>query len=167
VLNQVLDIGLRRARQQNAMNHSRVSFVQRAEGPLVAGTRRAHETRVLRRMPGRKHGQRHAEIGTRNLHHFERRRGEVTVSVVAQLHRIVIDRSRLSSGSRLQLTSRRILSHLLEELMKRWLISCAVALPLLALTAVPIGAAVKTREKTHVSLGGMLGKVFNMCGAKA
>jgi hypothetical protein len=51
--------------------------------------------------------------------------------------------------------------------MKRWLISCAVALPLVALTAVPVGAEVKTREKTHVSLGGMLGKMFNMFGGKA
>jgi hypothetical protein len=51
--------------------------------------------------------------------------------------------------------------------MKRWLISCAVALPLVALTAVPIGAEVKTQEKTHVSLGGMLGKMFNMFGGKA
>ncbi len=51
--------------------------------------------------------------------------------------------------------------------MKRWLISCAVALPLVALTAVPLGAEVKTREKTHVALGGMLGKMFNMFGGKA
>ena len=28
-------------------------------------------------------------------------------------------------------------------------------------------ADVKTREKTHVSLGGMLGKIFNMFGGKA
>ncbi len=52
-------------------------------------------------------------------------------------------------------------------LMRRLLISCAVALPLVALTAGPAWAEVKTREKTHVSLGGMLGKVFNIFGGKA
>jgi hypothetical protein len=51
--------------------------------------------------------------------------------------------------------------------MKRLLISCAVALPLLALTPGPAGAEVKTREKTHISLGGMIGKVFNIFGGKA
>ncbi len=51
--------------------------------------------------------------------------------------------------------------------MRRCLISCAVVLPLVALTAVPVGAEVKTREKTHVSLGGMLGKVFSVFGGKA
>lgn len=51
--------------------------------------------------------------------------------------------------------------------MKRLLICCAVALPLVALTAGPAWAEVKTREKTHVSLGGMLGKMFNMFGGKA
>ena len=50
--------------------------------------------------------------------------------------------------------------------MKR-LISCAVLLSLVAFTAVPAWADVKTREKTHVSLGGMLGKIFNMFGGKA
>jgi hypothetical protein len=42
-----------------------------------------------------------------------------------------------------------------------------VALSLLALTAGPSWAEVKTREKTHVSLGGMMGKVFNIFGGKA
>jgi hypothetical protein len=51
--------------------------------------------------------------------------------------------------------------------MKRLLICCAVALPLVALTAGPAWAEVKTRQKTHVSLGGMLGKMFNMFGGKA
>ena len=51
--------------------------------------------------------------------------------------------------------------------MKRVLISCAIALPILALTAGPALAEVKTREKTHVSLGGMMGKMFNFFGGKA
>jgi len=51
--------------------------------------------------------------------------------------------------------------------MRRLLISCVVALPLVGLTAGPAWAEVKTREKTHVSLGGMLGKMFNMFGGKA
>jgi len=45
--------------------------------------------------------------------------------------------------------------------------SCAVLLSLVALTAGPAWADVKTREKTHVSLGGMLGKMFNLFGGKA
>jgi hypothetical protein len=51
--------------------------------------------------------------------------------------------------------------------MKRVLISCAIALPLLALAPGSAFAEVKTREKTHISLGGMLGKVFNFFGGKA
>jgi hypothetical protein len=51
--------------------------------------------------------------------------------------------------------------------MKRLLICCAIALPLVALTAGPAMAEVKTREKTHVTLGGMIGKVFNLFGGKA
>ena len=51
--------------------------------------------------------------------------------------------------------------------MKRLLISCAIALPMVALTAGPVMAEVKTREKTHVSLGGMMGKMFNLFGGKA
>jgi hypothetical protein len=50
--------------------------------------------------------------------------------------------------------------------MRRLVISCAV-LSLVALTANSTWADVKTREKTHVSLGGMLGKIFNMFGGKA
>ena len=51
--------------------------------------------------------------------------------------------------------------------MKRLLISCAIAFPMVALTAGPAMAEVKTREKTHVSLGGMLGRMFNLFGGKA
>jgi hypothetical protein len=51
--------------------------------------------------------------------------------------------------------------------MRRPAIACAVLLSLTALTANPARADVKTREKTHVSLGGMLGKMFNMFGGKA
>jgi len=51
--------------------------------------------------------------------------------------------------------------------MKRLLISCVVAVPLLGLTAGPAWAEVKTREKTHISLGGMLGKMFNLFGGKS
>jgi hypothetical protein len=51
--------------------------------------------------------------------------------------------------------------------MKRLLISCAIALPMVALSAGPAMAEVKTREKTHVTLGGMIGKVFNLFGGKA
>ncbi len=50
--------------------------------------------------------------------------------------------------------------------MKRLLISCAVV-PLVVLTAAPAWAEVKTREKSHISLGGMIGKVFNIFGGKA
>src|SRR6266542_1496830 len=53
------------------------------------------------------------------------------------------------------------------NLMKRLLISCAIALPMVALTAGPAMAEVKTREKTHVSLGGMMGRMFNLFGGKA
>jgi len=51
--------------------------------------------------------------------------------------------------------------------MRRLLISCVVVFPLVGLMAGPAWAEVKTREKTHVSLGGMLGKMFNMFGGKA
>jgi hypothetical protein len=51
--------------------------------------------------------------------------------------------------------------------MKRLLISCAIVLPLVGLFAAPAWAEVKTREKTHVSLGGMIGKMFNLFGGKA
>ena len=51
--------------------------------------------------------------------------------------------------------------------MKRLLISCAIAIPLVSLVSSPAWAEVKTREKTHISLGGMMGKVFNMFGGRA
>ena len=51
--------------------------------------------------------------------------------------------------------------------MKRLFISCVIAFPLLALVAAPAWAEVKTREKTHITLGGMMGKVFNLFGGKA
>src|SRR5947207_1361896 len=51
--------------------------------------------------------------------------------------------------------------------MRRVSMSCAVLLSFVALSASPAWADVKTREKTHVSLGGMLGKIFNMFGGKA
>ena len=51
--------------------------------------------------------------------------------------------------------------------MRRLPLSCAVLLSFVALTASPAWADVKTREKTHVSLGGMLGKMFNLFGDKA
>ena len=50
--------------------------------------------------------------------------------------------------------------------MKRLLMCCAIVFPLVALMAGPALADVKTREKTHVSLGGMLGKVFNFFGGR-
>ncbi|MFL6278867.1 MAG: hypothetical protein ACJ731_02040 [Vicinamibacterales bacterium] len=51
--------------------------------------------------------------------------------------------------------------------MSRVSISCAVLLSLVPLSTNPAWADVKTREKTHVSLGGMMGKIFNMFGGKA
>jgi hypothetical protein len=51
--------------------------------------------------------------------------------------------------------------------MKRLVISCVIAFPIMALTAGPAMADVKTREKTHVSLGGMMGKMFNLFGGKS
>jgi hypothetical protein len=51
--------------------------------------------------------------------------------------------------------------------MKRFLISYALALPLLALTAGPVMAEVKTREKSQVKLEGMLGRMMSMFGGKA
>lgn len=51
--------------------------------------------------------------------------------------------------------------------MRRVLIACAVLLSFVAFTASPARADVKTREKTHISLGGMLGKIFNMFGGKS
>src|SRR5689334_15570845 len=54
-----------------------------------------------------------------------------------------------------------------DPLMTRSLIVCAAVFSLVAVTATPARADVKTREKTHVSLGGMLGKIYNMFGGKA
>lgn len=51
--------------------------------------------------------------------------------------------------------------------MKRSLIACAAALPLIALLGSPLAAEVKTREKTLVKLEGMLGRVAGMFGGKA
>ena len=51
--------------------------------------------------------------------------------------------------------------------MKRLTTACATALCLLALTAGPALAEVKTREKTQGTLGGMLGRMVNLFGGKA
>jgi hypothetical protein len=51
--------------------------------------------------------------------------------------------------------------------MRRLLISCTVALPLLALTAGPALAEVKTREKTHAKIEGVIGGIVNFFGGKA
>jgi len=50
--------------------------------------------------------------------------------------------------------------------MKRLLISCAMALPLLALAG-PARAEVKTREKTQIKIEGMIGRMVNLFGGKA
>lgn len=51
--------------------------------------------------------------------------------------------------------------------MKRSLIACAVALPLAGLLGTPLGAEVKTREKTLIKFEGMLGRVVGLFGGKA
>ena len=51
--------------------------------------------------------------------------------------------------------------------MRRLAMSCAFALPLLAITAGPALADVKTREKSHLKLEGVLGKMFNLFGGRA
>ncbi len=51
--------------------------------------------------------------------------------------------------------------------MKRSMIFCATALCLVAFTADPALAEVKTREKTQGTLGGMLGRMVNLFGGKA
>jgi hypothetical protein len=51
--------------------------------------------------------------------------------------------------------------------MKRLLTICACALPLVALTAGPAAADVKTRDKTQVKIEGFLGTMVNMFGGKA
>ena len=86
------------------MYDPRIALIQGAESPLVTGSRRAHQSCVLRRMSGRKHGQRHAGAGARNLHHFEGRGARGFVST-AELHRIVIEATQNWLSQRLQLTS--------------------------------------------------------------
>jgi len=51
--------------------------------------------------------------------------------------------------------------------MKRLMTSCATALFLVAVTAGPALAEVKTREKNQGTLGGMLGRMVNLFGGKA
>ena len=51
--------------------------------------------------------------------------------------------------------------------MKRSLVACAVALPLVALLGSPLAAEVKTREKSLIKFEGMLGRVVGMFGGKA
>jgi len=51
--------------------------------------------------------------------------------------------------------------------MRRLLICCAMALPLAGLTAVPVTAEVKTREKSHVKIEGVIGRMMNLFGGKA
>src|SRR6476661_6478871 len=51
--------------------------------------------------------------------------------------------------------------------MKRLLISCALMLPLVGLTAGPATAEVKTREKSQVKIEGMIGRMFNLFGGKS
>lgn len=51
--------------------------------------------------------------------------------------------------------------------MKRLIISCAVALPLIGLMPAPATAEVKTREKSQVKLEGVIGRMVNLFGGKA
>jgi hypothetical protein len=51
--------------------------------------------------------------------------------------------------------------------MKRLLVTTAIALPLLALTAPPIVADVRTRERTAIKFEGMLGRVVGLFGGRA
>ena len=51
--------------------------------------------------------------------------------------------------------------------MKRLLISCAIALPLVALTTTSLTADVRTRERSAVKFEGMLGRVVGMFGGRA
>ncbi len=51
--------------------------------------------------------------------------------------------------------------------MKRLLISCALALPIVTLAAGPAAAEVKTREKSQVKIEGMIGRMMSMFGGKA
>ena len=51
--------------------------------------------------------------------------------------------------------------------MKRLLMSCSVVLSLVALSAAPAQAEVKTREKSQIRFEGMLGRMMGMFGGKA
>jgi hypothetical protein len=51
--------------------------------------------------------------------------------------------------------------------MRRLPISCVVVVSLLALTAGPASAEVKTREKTHAKIEGVIGGIVNLFGGKA
>ena len=51
--------------------------------------------------------------------------------------------------------------------MKRSLLACAVALPMIAVLGSPLAAEVKTREKSLIKFEGMLGRVVGMFGGKA
>ena len=51
--------------------------------------------------------------------------------------------------------------------MRRQLISCALALPLVAMMAGPAMAEVKTREKSQVKIEGIIGRMMSMFGGKA
>ncbi len=51
--------------------------------------------------------------------------------------------------------------------MKRLLISCALALPIVILTAGPALAEVKTRETSQVKIEGIIGRMMNLFGGKA
>src|SRR5687767_5774850 len=51
--------------------------------------------------------------------------------------------------------------------MKRSLITCAIVVPMAALLCSPLAADVRTRERTHLKIEGILGKAFNLFGGKA
>lgn len=51
--------------------------------------------------------------------------------------------------------------------MRRQMISCALALPLVALMAGPAMAEVKTREKSQVKIEGIIGRMMSLFGGKA
>ncbi|MGH9409232.1 MAG: hypothetical protein ACRD1V_07240 [Vicinamibacterales bacterium] len=51
--------------------------------------------------------------------------------------------------------------------MKRLFTSCALVLPLVIITAIPVGADVKTRDRASVKFEGMLGRMFSLFGGKS
>ena len=51
--------------------------------------------------------------------------------------------------------------------MKRSFAACAIALPLVALTAAPAWADVKTHDRASIKFEGMLGRMFNLFGGKS